>query len=184
MTYLDSSPTLAALHEAAKARKARMSGSIPDDGIVSAPELRRRRIEKWLIEQERRAAQQIEDRRQRENDAMAAAIAAKAQVRVATPARVVRAVVAEHYGVSVLVMMKPKDKSFNRVWQRQVAIYFIRRFSSLSFPQIGQLFGGVDHSSAMHAYRKIETKRMARPEFDADLAIIEGKIREALGIVG
>lgn len=38
---------------------------------------------------------------------------------------------------------------------RHVAQYLIRKFTKLSYPEIGELFGGRDHTSVLHAYRRI-----------------------------
>jgi chromosomal replication initiator protein len=43
------------------------------------------------------------------------------------------------------------------VFARAVAVYLLRRHLALSFLKIGMLFGNRDHSTIMHAYRKIET---------------------------
>lgn len=42
------------------------------------------------------------------------------------------------------------------VGKRQLIMWEIHREFGLSFPQIGRLFGGRDHTTALHAYRKIE----------------------------
>lgn len=39
---------------------------------------------------------------------------------------------------------------------RQVAMYLARRYTGASFPEIGEKFGGKDHSTVIHAVRKIE----------------------------
>ena len=42
------------------------------------------------------------------------------------------------------------------VLARQVAMYLTRTLTSLSYPDIGQQFGGKDHSTIIHANKKIE----------------------------
>lgn len=48
-------------------------------------------------------------------------------------------------------------RRFNNVTlPRQVAMYLCRRLTPRSFPEIGRLFGGRDHTTVLHAVRKIE----------------------------
>lgn len=47
---------------------------------------------------------------------------------------------------------------------RQVAMYLSRMYGKFSFPEIGQSFGGKDHSTAIHAVKKIEKELLTNPE--------------------
>ncbi|MEX1112260.1 MAG: chromosomal replication initiator protein DnaA [Candidatus Andersenbacteria bacterium] len=49
-----------------------------------------------------------------------------------------------------------KRRNKEIVRPRQVAMYLLRKESSMSFPSIGDYFGGRDHTTAMHACEKIE----------------------------
>lgn len=55
------------------------------------------------------------------------------------------------------------DRSRNLVTARQIAMYLCREMTTLSLPKIGEIFGGRDHSTVMHAYRKID-KQMAQKQ--------------------
>lgn len=52
--------------------------------------------------------------------------------------------------------MKTKKRSKNIVIPRQIAMYLSRQLTSMSLPEIGQAFGGKDHTTVMHSCRKIE----------------------------
>jgi len=63
--------------------------------------------------------------------------------------------VAEYYRISLDAMCgKQRDKHI--VMPRQIAMYLIRQETQISLIEIGQLFGGRDHSTVLHANEKIE----------------------------
>ena len=47
-------------------------------------------------------------------------------------------------------------KSNDIAYPRQIAMYLCRTVGQMSFPRIGNDFGGRDHTTVMHAYKKIE----------------------------
>ena len=47
-------------------------------------------------------------------------------------------------------------KSNDIAYPRQIAMYLCRTIGQMSFPRIGNDFGGRDHTTVMHAYKKIE----------------------------
>jgi len=49
-----------------------------------------------------------------------------------------------------------KRRNKEIVRPRQIAMYLLRKENSMSFPSIGEYFGGRDHTTAMHACEKIE----------------------------
>ncbi len=53
---------------------------------------------------------------------------------------------------------------------RQVAMYLAKRLTPRSLPEIGRRFGGRDHTTVMHAVKRIDELRVADRELDADLA--------------
>lgn len=52
--------------------------------------------------------------------------------------------------------MTAKRRSRNIVYPRHVAMYLSREMTGLSFPEIGENFGGRDHTTVLHAYEKIK----------------------------
>jgi chromosomal replication initiator protein len=73
-------------------------------------------------------------------------------------------IAAEELGLS-LQEIKTKRRNKNTVLARQIAMYIIRELTELSLPEIGEFFGGRDHTTVLHAYNKIKGE-MCR---DADL---------------
>lgn len=51
--------------------------------------------------------------------------------------------------------MQSKDRSKRKARPRQIAMYFAKEFTDLSFPDIGRRFGYRDHTTVMYAHRKI-----------------------------
>jgi chromosomal replication initiator protein len=52
---------------------------------------------------------------------------------------------------------------------RQVAMYLSKQMTSRSLPEIGRKFGGRDHTTVMHAVRKIEDLRRSDSTLDDDI---------------
>ncbi|MDD5004945.1 MAG: chromosomal replication initiator protein DnaA [Candidatus Omnitrophica bacterium] len=51
---------------------------------------------------------------------------------------------------------KAKKRNKNIVIARQIAMYLARELTNLSLPEIGQSFGGKDHTTVLHSYNKIK----------------------------
>jgi chromosomal replication initiator protein len=69
-------------------------------------------------------------------------------------AATIMAVIAEYFSVS-LDDLTGSSRSRVLVQARQIAMYLCRELTELSLPRIGQTFGGRDHTTVMHADRKI-----------------------------
>jgi len=63
--------------------------------------------------------------------------------------------VAEEFGIS-LGEMKARRRNKTIVLPRQIAMYLSRDLTDLSLPEIGQFFGGKDHTTVLHSYNKIK----------------------------
>jgi chromosomal replication initiator protein len=63
--------------------------------------------------------------------------------------------VAEEFGIS-LHDFKTKRRHKNIVLPRQIAMYLSRELTDLSLPEIGDFFGGKDHTTVLHSYNKIK----------------------------
>jgi chromosomal replication initiator protein len=70
-------------------------------------------------------------------------------------ASTIMGVTAEYFGVSVDDLVGP-SRSRALVHARQMAMYLCRELTDLSLPRIGEKFGDRDHTTVMHAERKIK----------------------------
>jgi len=86
--------------------------------------------------------------------------------------------VAEYYHISEEAMCgKQRDKHI--VMPRQIAMYLIRQETEVSLFEIGQLFGGRDHSTVLHACEKIDREININPTLRREIvAIREQLLRE------
>jgi chromosomal replication initiator protein len=71
------------------------------------------------------------------------------------PIESIQKCVASHFNLRVSDL-KAKKKTKQIVLARQIAIYLSRKLSKLSLVEIGERFGGKDHSTVLHAIKKIE----------------------------
>ena len=76
--------------------------------------------------------------------------------------------VAEYFQIKV-IELKSSKRLKNIVFPRQVAMYICRNMTNLSYPEIGSKFGGKDHSTIIHAIKKIE--RMMKEDIQIKIKV-------------
>ena len=85
--------------------------------------------------------------------------------------------VADYYKIKVAEMYSQK-RSRNVARPRQVAMALSRDLTNNSFPEIGEAFGGRDHTTVIHACKKIDSLKNTDPtlskEFNLLLQVIRG----------
>jgi chromosomal replication initiator protein len=92
--------------------------------------------------------------------------------------RQIAEVVADFYHIS-LESMCSKQRDKHIVLPRQIAMYLIRQETQASLLEIGQLFGGRDHSTVLHACEKIDRAVNINPVLRREIiAIREQLLRE------
>lgn len=87
----------------------------------------------------------------------------------------VQRVVCEHFGLS-LNELKSKRRTQNLVVPRQIAMFLTRRLVNISFPAIGEQFGGRDHSTVIHANKTIDSRQASDPSLRATIERLERTI--------
>ncbi len=79
--------------------------------------------------------------------------------------------VAEHYNIK-LVEMSSARRSRTVARPRQVAMYLAKQLTSRSLPEIGRKFGGRDHTTVMHAVKKVDELREVDQNFAEDVELL------------
>lgn len=84
--------------------------------------------------------------------------------------------VADYYKIKVADMYsKKRPASIAR--PRQIAMYLAKELTQKSLPEIGELFGGRDHTTVLHAVRKITAERQKLTELNQQLHVLEQTLK-------
>jgi chromosomal replication initiator protein len=84
-------------------------------------------------------------------------------------------IVAEHFHIKKEDLLSKSRKKDIAV-PRQIAMYLIREELKLTFPNIGDAFGGKDHSTVMHSWNKIKKDLVSNYTLEQDITIIKNKL--------
>jgi chromosomal replication initiator protein len=84
-------------------------------------------------------------------------------------------IAADYFGIAAADLVN-RGRSAPIALQRQIVMYLIREETGVSFPQIGQLLGGRDHTTVMHGIDKIAGDLLK----DADLSRAVNELRTRL----
>lgn len=95
--------------------------------------------------------------------------------------RDIQEAVAEHFGVSRADLMADR-RTVNHVRPRQIAYYLARELTPLSMPAIGLRFGGRDHTTVLHGFRKVEALALRDIEVAHDIATLANVLTDGRGI--
>jgi len=86
-------------------------------------------------------------------------------------------VVSEHFRLTPNDL-KGKKKSQNVVFARQLAMYIGREMTDYSTTEIGQDFGGKDHTTVMHSIKQIKNKLLTDPTLETTIESLKRSIKE------
>ena len=103
-------------------------------------------------------------------------------VRMREPKRVkiddIQKLVAAHYNVNRSDILSQR-RSANVVRPRQIAMYLAKVMTLRSLPEIGRRFGGRDHTTVLHAVRKMEGLTGSDPVLDQELKNLRSMLEDA-----
>jgi chromosomal replication initiator protein len=84
--------------------------------------------------------------------------------------------VADYYKIKIADMYsKKRPASIAR--PRQIAMYLAKELTQKSLPEIGELFGGRDHTTVLHAVRKMAAERQQLTELNQQLHVLEQTLK-------
>ena len=78
--------------------------------------------------------------------------------------------------------LKARSRTKPIVTARQVAMYLVKKFLDKSLVEIGQAFGGKDHSTVINAIRRIEDQQNKNLDLKRDIEEIESRIHNITGV--
>jgi len=84
--------------------------------------------------------------------------------------------VADYYKIKVSDMYS-KRRPASIAGPRQIAMYLAKELTKKSLPEIGDLFGGRDHTTVLHAVRKINKDRQQNLELNQQLHLLEQTLK-------
>lgn len=84
--------------------------------------------------------------------------------------------VADYYKIKVADMYS-RRRPANIALPRQIAMYLAKELTQKSLPEIGDLFGGRDHTTVLHAVRKIADARLKQTELNHALHVLEQTLK-------
>jgi len=88
----------------------------------------------------------------------------------------IQKLVATHYNVSRADILSSR-RSAGVVKPRQVAMYLSKILTLRSLPEIGRRFGGRDHTTVLHAVRKIGAERQQMSDLNQQLHVLEQTLK-------
>jgi chromosomal replication initiator protein len=94
--------------------------------------------------------------------------------RISSPKKIAETV-SVFYNISNSDLIKESRKK-EFVKPRQIAMYIIRKELDISFPSIGEFFGGRDHTTVMHAVEKINSQLEKNESFKQEIGLIMDKL--------
>ncbi len=85
---------------------------------------------------------------------------------------------AEYFDIRV-ADMKSKKRPKSIAFPRQIAMYLSRELTDYSLPEIGEAFGGRDHTTVMHAHKLIRTQINSNFNIKKAITVIKQKIKSS-----
>jgi chromosomal replication initiator protein len=97
---------------------------------------------------------------------------------VVVTAGMIMAQTANYFQLSIDDLTSP-DRSRGPATARQIAMFLCRQMTDLSLPKIGEIFGGRDHTTVLHAYKKINKQMSEKQTTYNQVQELTSRIKQA-----
>jgi len=91
--------------------------------------------------------------------------------------KLIQKIVSKYYNIKEL-NLKGKKRTRSIALPRQIAMFLSRELTNSSFPEIGEKFGGKDHTTVIHACRKIGEQKKKEENLRRELLEIEDILKK------
>lgn len=88
----------------------------------------------------------------------------------------VQEIVSSYFKIDIAELIA-KKRTRNLAFPRQIAMYLCRELTDSSLPRIGEIFGGRDHTTVIHAYDKISQERKTDKKLDNTINELTNRIK-------
>lgn len=89
----------------------------------------------------------------------------------------IQRVVSQHYDVARNELLSTR-RTRKIVRPRQIAMYLAKQLTPRSLPEIGRRFGGRDHTTVLHAVRKVESMKSEDGTLAKEIELLRRLIEE------
>jgi len=90
---------------------------------------------------------------------------------------IIQKAIADTYSISINDIKGPK-RTQKIVYPRQLAMYICREMTDFSTTEIGEAFGGRDHTTVMYSIEKIQNRFITDPSLDSTIESLKRTIKE------
>jgi chromosomal replication initiator protein len=87
-------------------------------------------------------------------------------------------IVSRHYAVTRADIVSPR-RHRSVVWPRQIGMYLAKQLTSRSLPEIGRRFGDRDHTTVLHAIRKIDRELEGNTRLRDEIETLKSQLSRA-----
>ena len=87
----------------------------------------------------------------------------------------IQKMVSDYFKVKIVDLKSPRRQK-SLVIPRQIAMYLSKKYTGSSFPEIGDKCGGKDHTTVMHAVKKVTSILLSDQKLKEDIGILEKRL--------